>query len=126
MHTTTPASSTKNLFPTSTYFYLPIPSLLVNKIILTIPTNTSFLYISAIFHLPIFAYSNPCNLHQKHFLPRPFSEFRLSQRAYEKGTRVRTDTVLISLFFLKVKTGVTGLTISDSLLARLRKLVHFR
>ena len=53
--------------PTLANFYLPIPSLLVHKIILTIPTNSLFLYTSTIFHLPIFAYSHPYNLHQKYF-----------------------------------------------------------
>ena len=45
--------------PTSANFYLHIQSLLVHKIILTILTNTPFLYTSAIFHLPIFAYCHP-------------------------------------------------------------------
>ena len=43
------------------------PQVLVQKITLTITTNTPFLYTSAIFHLPIFVYSHPYNLHQKHF-----------------------------------------------------------
>ena len=46
---------------------------------------------------------------------RPFSQFRLQQGTNEKGSLVRTDTVLISVFFLKVQTGITGLTITDSL-----------
>ena len=37
----------------SSILHLSIPHLLVHKIALTIRTNTSFLYISAIFHLPI-------------------------------------------------------------------------
>ena len=43
---------------TSVNFYLPIPPLLVHKIILTTPNTTPFLYTSAIFHLPIFAYNH--------------------------------------------------------------------
>ena len=47
----------------------------------------------------------------------------------ELGSRVWTDTVLISPFFLKVSTGMTGLTgltIIDALSLRLRKLVYCR
>ena len=51
----------------SVNFCLPIPSLLVDKIILTVPSNTPFLYTSAILHLSIFAYNHPNNLHQKCF-----------------------------------------------------------
>ena len=38
---------------TSVNSYLPIPPLLIHKIILTIPTNTLFLYTSVIFY-PLF------------------------------------------------------------------------
>ena len=48
-------------------FYIPIIPLLVHKIIFTIPTNTPFLYTSAISHLVLFAYKHPINLHQKYF-----------------------------------------------------------
>ena len=58
---------TKNRSSTSVNFYLPIPPLLVNKIILTISINTTFLYTSAIFHLIIFAYNCLSNGNQKHF-----------------------------------------------------------
>ena len=44
-------------------FQLPILLLLVEKIILAIPTNTPFLYTLAIFHAPIFVYNQPNNLH---------------------------------------------------------------
>ena len=37
---------------------------------------------------------------------------------------VRSETILISSFFLKVWKVITGLTITDSLLLRLRKLVY--
>ena len=52
---------------TSANFHLPILALLFNKIILTIPTNTLYLYTSALFHLPIFTYKHPSNQHQKYF-----------------------------------------------------------
>ena len=52
---------------TSFKFHLPIPPLLVHKFILTIPTNTSFLYTSPIFNFPIFPYYHANNLNQKCF-----------------------------------------------------------
>ena len=66
VHTTTSAISTKNLI---LYFsqLSPLYSRLFNKIILTIPTNTLYLYTSALFHLPIFTYKHPSNQHQKYF-----------------------------------------------------------
>ena len=60
-------SSPKIRSPTSAILDLPISSLLVHKIILTTPTNTPFLYTSAVFLPPIFAYGHPYNLHQKYF-----------------------------------------------------------
>lgn len=111
----------------SVNFYLPFPPLFVNKIILTIPINTSFLYTSAIFHLPIFAYNHSNNLHQKHF--SCFSH--LANSGLRQGTRkigglARTDTVLISPLFFKVWTVITRLVITDSLSPRFRKLVYCR
>ena len=53
------------------YFHLPIPLLLVHKIILTISTNTPFLYTTAIFYLPIFVYS-PTSTSKLFSLPRPY------------------------------------------------------
>ena len=106
--------------PTLVNFHLPIPPLLFNKIILTTSTNTPFIYATAIFHLAIFGYNHPSNLHQKYF---PYhsnlanSNCVKEQESYE---------VLISPLFLKVWTVMTGLTITDSLLLRLKKLVHCR
>ena len=53
---------------TSFNVWLPILPLLIQKIIWTFPTNTLFLYTSAIFYVPIFAYNHPNNIHQKCFL----------------------------------------------------------
>ena len=50
---------------TSVNFHLA--TLLVHKIILIIPTNTPFLYTSAVLHLLISACKHPSNLHQKYF-----------------------------------------------------------
>ena len=57
----------RNSSSSSVNFHFPISPLLVHKIILTIPTNTPFLYNSAIFHLHFFAQKHPNNLHQKYF-----------------------------------------------------------
>ena len=53
---------------TSLNFRLPITSLILNKIILTSPTNTFFLYTAAIFHFSIFTYNHFGDLHLKLFL----------------------------------------------------------
>ena len=55
-----------------------------------------------------------------------FCQFRLRQGARELGRLVRTQIVLISHFFLKVWRTIAGLTITDSSLLRLRKLVYCR
>ena len=55
-----------------------------------------------------------------------FCQFRLRQGTRELGSLMRTQTVLISPFFLKVWTAIAGLTITDSSLLRLRKLVYCR
>ena len=44
----------------------------------------------------------------------------------ELGSLVRTDTVLISPFFLKVRTVIAGLSITDFLSLSLRKLVYYK
>ena len=118
-------SPTKILFSTSVNFYLPIPLLLVYKIIHTNPINTTFLYTSTVFHLTIFVHNHPSNLHQRYF---PYLS-HLANLGCILGTReleslATTDIVWISPFFLKVWTVITGLTITDSLLLRLRKLVY--
>ena len=60
------------------------------------------------------------------FLPQPFNQFRLRQATSEQGSLARTDTVLISVFSLKVQTEITGFTITDSLSLSFRKLVYSR
>ena len=59
-------------------------------------------------------------------LPQLFSQYRLCQRTNEQGSLVRTDSVLISPLFLELWTGKAGLTITDSLLQKLRKLMYYR
>ena len=108
-------------------FHFPIQPLLIHEIILTIPTNTPFFYTSAIFYLSTSCVQPSQRSTPKIFsLPHPFNQFRLHQRTRELGSLMRTDTVSVSPFFLKVRTVITGLTITDFLSLRLRKLVHYR
>ena len=82
-------------------------------------TKSSLQYHSLLLHLSNF--SPPNSLHQKIFsLPQSFSQFRLRQGVMKLGSLVETDTALISPFFLKVQILITGLTITDSLLFRLK------
>ena len=96
---------------TSFNSHLPILPLLVHKIVLTIPTNNSFLYTSAISHLPLFSYNHLNNLHQKYFPTSTMEPGSLVRRLV--GSIVKTDTVLISPFYIKVWTVITGLPITE-------------
>ena len=80
--------------PTSSIFHLPIPPLLVYKIILTIPSNTPFLCISGFFTFLFLRTAIPA-IYSKVFLqPQPFNQFRLHQEISDHESLVRTDTVL--------------------------------
>ena len=95
----------------SVNFHFPISPLLAYKIILTIPTNTLFLYNSANFSPPSFCVQPSKQSTPKIFsLPQKFCQFRLRQGIRELGSIVKTDTVLISPFFLKVWTVIAVLT----------------
>ena len=59
-------------------------------------------------------------------LSQPLSQFRLRQWTRELRSFMRTDTNLISPFFLKVKTVTTGLTTTDFLSPRFRKMLYCR
>ena len=94
---TTPIISTKNTFLYFSQFSSPYSTLTCSQNHPYKPTSTPFLYISAIFHLPFFAYNH------LHFLPpHPFSQLRVRQGTMEPGSLVRTGTVLISLLFHKM------------------------
>ena len=88
---------------TSVNFHPSFPPLLVHQIIFTIPANILFLYTLAIFHLLLFAYKHPNDVHQ------PFCQFRP-----HRGTSGFGSLFLISPFF-KIWTVKTGLTVTDSL-----------
>ena len=62
-----PYNLPKNPFLYFSQFLVSYSQLLVNKIILTIPFNTPFFYISVILHLLIFVYNLPKILGQKYF-----------------------------------------------------------
>ena len=114
-HTITLKSPLKVCSSTSVDFYLPTPSLIVHKIILTISNDTPFLYTFKIFHFPIFAYNHPNNLHQKYF--PCLSHLANSGCVTGPGSYgvLRGHTVLISFFFLKTWTVIAGFTITLSL-----------
>ena len=123
MHTTTSTISTKNPFLyfsqlSPPYSTLTIPSLQSSKTFLSSITQQFF----TSFCVQTSQHSTP----KLFSLPQSFSQFRLRQRTKELSSLVRNDTVLISPFFLKVWTMVTGLTITDSLSLRLIKLVYCR
>ena len=114
---------TESLSYTSANFNLNFP-LLFKQIITAIHTYTPFHDTATFSHLPTFACKHPSNLYQKCF---PFLS-HLPNSGYVK--RQRSYGVLwgflISLFFFKVWEVITGLTITDSLLLRLIKLVYCR
>ena len=71
-------SPPKNSSPTSVIFHIPIPLLLFHKIILIIPTNSSFLYTSAIFHLPLLT-QNMDSDNMAHNQPQKYGVFQVCQ-----------------------------------------------
>ena len=99
---------------TSVNFQLPVLPLLVQEIILTIPTNTH--KPPQFFNSLYFCFRStiPTIYTKSISLPHPFSQFRLHQAAREIGSLVRTNTVLFSPLTLKVWTVTTRLTITDS------------
>ena len=121
VYTATPIISTNILSSTSNNFHLPIPSLLFNKIILKIFTNTPCLYTAAIFSLPIlYIQPSPQSTPKIFFRSQPFSQFRLRHRTKELWSFARNGTVLISPFFLIVWIEIMGFTIADYLSLRLK------
>ena len=112
---------------TSVNFHLPVHPLLVHKIILTISTNN---ITSAILSLTLFCVqpsqqpTPKIPFTQWQLFIQPFIQFRMREGTRELGNLV--STLLISTFFLKVWTVITGLTISDYLLLRIRKFVYCR
>ena len=119
----TPTTSTKNSFLYFSQFslFLPMSPLFVDKIILAVPANIPFYYSTTVFHFPAFYIQPSQKSTPKTFsLPQALVQFRMSQRTRELGSLVRTDTVLISPFFLKAWKMITGLTIADSLSLRLK------
>ena len=100
-------------FSTSLNFYLPIPLLLIPKIILAIPTKTHFLYTQQFFTSLLLRTTSQQSTPKILSLPYPFSQFRLREGTRKLGSLMRTDTVLISISFLKVCTVITGLTTTD-------------
>ena len=111
----------------SVNFHFPISPLLVHKIILIIPTNTPFLYNSAIFHLPLFAYNHPNNLHQNIFPSSNILPIQALPRFQEVRKYCEDWHCLISPFFLKVWTVIARLTHNNwFFIAQTQKIVIFQ
>ena len=117
--------STNNLHQKSVLlpvnFHLPIPPFLVHKIILTIPNNNPLLYTSLFLRRTI-----PTIYTKNISLPHHFCQFRLCQETRDLGSLFSINTVLICPFLLKVWALITGITITDSLSLRIKKLIYFR
>ena len=110
-------SLTKISWFTSVNFHVPIPALIVQKSSLQSQLTLPF---SIPQQLLTSQQSTPKNIS----LPQPFSQFSLCQWTKELRSFVRTDTVLISPFSLKIQEVITGLTITDSISFKLRKFVQ--
>ena len=117
-------SPPKSRSSTSIKFHLSISFLLIHKIIFTIPINLLFLYTSVIFYLLHFAYNHSNNLNQNIF--PSFTISPIWTVSWDQGARESCEDwhFFNSTFFLKVWTMITGLTITDSLSLKLRKLEY--
>ena len=96
-------SSPNTLSFTSVNFQLPIPALFVRQ------QHSLFLYLSP-------------TIYTKKILPKSTNP----RDQWVTGSLVITETVLISPFLLNIWTVITGFTITDSSLLRLRELVYCR
>ena len=127
LYTANAIISTKKPFLYFSQFSPPIPSLLVHKILITIPTNIPFRCNSAIFHLRFFLRTIILAFYSKNIFPTlTISPIQVASRDQGARSIVRTDTFLISFFFLKVWKVITAFTITDSLSLRLRTLMYSR
>ena len=123
VHNTTSSISTENPFFYFSQFLPPYSTLTCSQ---NHPYNSQYhsfsLYLSN-FSPPYFCVQPYPKMLS---LPQPFSHFRLREGTRELRSLLRTDTVLISPFFLKVWTVITGLTTADSQSPRLKELVYCR
>ena len=98
-------------------------SLFTSQLSLKSTLTISFLYLSN-FSPPYFCIQTSQQSTPKMFsLTQPYNQFTLREETRELGSLVRTDT-LFSPFLIKVWTVIAGLTTTDSLSPRLRKLVY--
>ena len=76
---------------------------------------------------PTHSHSHHVHSHQQPLpLLQPFSQLRLHQGSNERRSFMRNGAALISFTFSEAWTGLTVLTITDSLLFRLGKLVYYK
>ena len=99
------------------------PYLFTKSLRLTLPSSISQQFFNFFFFfVQLSQQSTPKTFSQ----PEPLSQFRLRWGISELVSLVRTGIVLNSSFFLKAWTVITGLTITDTLSPRLRKLAYSR
>lgn len=85
-----------------------LTSLQVDKTIFKIPSKTPFLYTSTFLQFFSCSYSHPYSFHRKSFpLLQPFSQLRLFQLPKQRGSLVKSETVVISPCFSKVLAVIT-------------------
>ena len=110
VHTATPTISTKNSFLNLRQFSPPYSTLTLQQ---NNPYNPSYSLCRSNFPPPCFCVQpSQLSTPKIFFLPHPFSQFSYG--------------VLIFSFFPKVWTVVSGFTITDFLLLRIRKLIYCR
>ena len=119
-------SPPKIFFSTSVNFHLAVSPLFFYSISLQFPLTLPFFLPQQLFTSLFSRTIIPAICIKNIFLLQPFSKFRLRQSTKELRSLVWNDSVLISLFFLKVLTVIIGLTITDFLSLRLKKLVYCR
>ena len=124
VHTTTPSISFLKILNSFLFFSQFLLSIYLS-IILTISINKSLLLYLRNFSPPYFCIQTSQQSTPEMFsLTQPYNQFTLREETRELGSLVRTDTILLSSFLIKVWTVIAGLTTTDSLSPRLRKLVY--
>ena len=115
-------SQPRNSFSTSANSHLRIPLLFTKSSLqspLILPVSIPQQFFTSLCAQPSQQFTP-----KMFYLPQSFRQFRLRQQTRELGSLLRTDTVLISLFFVQVWAVITGLTITNSLSHRFRKFIH--
>ena len=117
--TTTLAISAKNPF---LYFSQFLPPYSTHLSLITLPSSIPKQLFASLFFLTTI----PTIYTKIIFFTSAIQSIQAASVDQELGSLLRTNTFLISRFFLKAWKVITGITITDYLLLRLRKLVYYR